>query len=190
MKALIYYILIGFLSSIILSCNRSSDSVKRAEKTNDSVFENDINKAFLNDADFVVMAFNSGLTEIEIGNMAQKNGLDQGVKNLGKQAVEDFSKMNETIKALAAKKNITIPTEVSKKSKKEIKEISERTGNIFDRAYTDRMIKGHVREIKIFEGAEKEASDLDIKSFASETLPILRKQLAAAEELKLRIPYY
>jgi putative membrane protein len=190
MKTLIYYILIGILSSTVLSCNRSSDSVKRAERTNDSVFGNDINKGFLNDADFVVTAFNIGLTEIKIGNIAQKNGLDQGVKDLGKQAIADYSKMNETLKTLSTKKDITLPTEIGKKSNKEVNEISERSGNIFDRAYTDLMIKKRAREIKTFEEAEKEASDLDIKTFASETLPMLRKQLTAAEELKLRIPYY
>lgn len=190
MKTLIYYVLIGILSSTVLSCNRSSDSVKRAERTNDSVFGKDINKGFLNDADFVVTAFNIGLTEIKIGNIAQKNGLDQGVKDLGKQAVENYTRMNETLTALATKKNITLPTELGKKSNKEVNEISGRSGNIFDRAYTDLMIKKRAREIRTFEEAEKKASDLDIKTFASETLPMFRKQLAATEELKLRIPYY
>lgn len=193
MKTLSYYILTGFISIAMFACNsatKSKDSVKRAEKTNDSVFKEDINHAFLNDADFVVVAFNAGLTEIEVGNIAQKNALDQEVKDLGKSTVDDFSKMNTSLKTLAAEKNITIPMEVGKKSKKEIAEISERTGNIFDRAYTELMIKEHVKEIKTFEEAEKKASDPDIKAFASETLPMLRKQLAVVEELKLRIPYY
>lgn len=193
MKTLSYYILTGFISIAMFACNsatKSKDSVKRAEKTNDSVFKEDINHAFLNDADFVVVAFNAGLTEIEVGNIAQKNALDQEVKDLGKSTVDDFSKMNTSLKTLAAEKNITIPMEVGKKSKKEIAEISERTGNIFDRAYTELMIKEHVKEIKAFEEAEKKASDPDIKAFASETLPMLRKQLAVVEELKLRIPYY
>jgi putative membrane protein len=177
----------------MFGCNnttKTKDSVKRAEKTNDSVFKGDINHAFLNDADFVVVAFNAGLTEIEVGNIAQKNALDQEVKDLGKSTVDDFSAMNTRLKELSTKKNITIPAVVGKKSNKEIKEISERTGNIFDRAYTELMIKEHVKEIKTFEEAEKKASDPDIKAFASETLPMLRKQLAVVEELKLRIPYY
>ena len=193
MKSLSYYILIGFISIIMFACNnttKTKDSVKRAEKTNDSVFKDDINHAFLNDADFVVVAFNAGLTEIEIGNIAQKNALDQEVKDLGKSIVDDFSKMNTRLKELSTEKNITIPTVVGKKSNKEIQEINERTGNVFDRAYTELMIKEHVKEIKTFEEAEKKASDPDIKAFASETLPMLRKQLASVEELKLRIPYY
>lgn len=193
MKTLGYYILTGFISIAMFGCNnttKTKDSVKRAEKTNDSVFKGDINHAFLNDADFVVVAFNAGLTEIEVGNIAQKNALDQEVKDLGKSTVNDFSAMNTRLKELSTKKNITIPAVVGKKSNKEIKEISERTGNIFDRAYTELMIKEHVKEIKTFEEAEKKASDPDIKAFASETLPMLRKQLAVVEELKLRIPYY
>lgn len=193
MKTLGYYILTGFISIAMFACNnttKTKDSVKRAEKTNDSVFKGDINHAFLNDADFVVVAFNAGLTEIEVGNIAQKNALDQEVKDLGKSTVDDFSAMNTRLKELSTKKNITIPAVVGKKSNKEIKEISERTGNIFDRAYTELMIKEHVKEIKTFEEAEKKASDPDIKAFASETLPMLRKQLAVVEELKLRIPYY
>lgn len=193
MKTLSYYILTGFISIAMFACNnttKTKDSVKRAEKTNDSVFKGDINHAFLNDADFVVVAFNAGLTEIEVGNIAQKNALDQEVKDLGKSNVDDFSAMNTRLKELSTKKNITIPAVVGKKSNKEIKEISERTGNIFDRAYTELMIKEHVKEIKTFEEAEKKTSDPDIKAFASETLPMLRKQLAVVEELKLRIPYY
>ena len=183
----------GLLSSSILACNnsnKSSDSVKKADKLNDSVFKNDINKEILNDADFMVSAFNTGLTEIEIGQLAQKNGLDQAVKDMGNSAVTDYSKMNETIKTLATKKSIVLPTETSKKSKKEIKELSEKSGNLFDRGYTKMLVEDRVKEIRTFENAEKDASDLDIKAIASETLPMLRKQLAAAEELKIKIPYY
>lgn len=190
MKTLSYFILIGFATMFTFACNNSSDSVKRAEKTNDSVFKKDVNSAFLNDADFVVQAFNSGLTEVDAGNIAKENALDQGAKDLGKAAVDDFSKMNENIKILSAKKNITLPADEGEKSKKEVEKISEKTGNIFDRAYVEMMIENHVKEIRHFEEAEKEASDPDIKSFASETLPMLRKQLASSEELKLRIPYY
>lgn len=193
MKTLSYYLLIGFMFMNALACNQSTksqDSVKSAEKKNDSVFKKDVNSAFLNDADFVVLAYNSGLTEIEMGKIAQKNAMDQEVKDLGKSTVDDFAKMNARIKEFSAKKDITIPTIPGKKSQKKIGDLKERTGNIFDRAYTETMIEEHVKEIKTFEDAEKEASDLEIKAFASETLPMLRKHLAAAEDLKLRIPYY
>jgi putative membrane protein len=189
MKALSYYILIGLFISLY-SCNSSTqkDSVKKDE--NENVFKERENSAFLNDADFITMAFNWSLTEIELGNVAQKNALDKGVKNLGRLAVDDFSKMNETLTVLADNKNISLPSEIGRKSKKEIEEMSKRSGNIFDRAYTERMITSHSKEIRHFEDAANEASDFDIKSFASETLPTLRKHLAEAEALKLRIPYY
>ena len=76
MKTLGYYFLIGFASLSLSACtntNNSKDSVKEAEKANDLTFEKDIDAAFLNDADFVVLSYNSGLTEIEIWNIPQSN---------------------------------------------------------------------------------------------------------------------
>lgn len=189
MKTLRY---LGLIALVLFSCTNSPktvDSVKKADKINDLTFKDDANKEFLNDADFVVEAYNIGLTEIELGTIAQQNGSDLAVKHAGEEAVRDYSKMNESLKTLADKKNITVPTIPGKKSVKAIKEIKERSGNIFDRAYTKRMVYAHTREIKTFEDAVEKATDMDIKTFASETLPMLKRQLIAAEELKVRIPY-
>ena len=57
------------------------------------------------------------------------------------------------------------------------KKLNEKTGKDFDNAYCKLMVDGHTSAVALFEKASVESTDAEIKSWATEILPILRTHL-------------
>ena len=54
------------------------------------------------------------------------------------------------------------------------KDLNDKSGNEFDKAYIEMMVNDHKNAIKIFEKASTDSDDYDIKTWALNTLPTLR----------------
>jgi putative membrane protein len=141
-------------------------------------------KAEKGDIQFAIDAASGGVTEVELGRLAQKKGYDPRVKNFGAMMVKDHSKANDELQALAKAKNITLPASVLPADQKVIDELTTKEGRDFDRMYVKDMIDDHKNDIKTFEHASKNCQDPDIKAFASKTLPVLRNHLDAINTIK------
>ena len=65
------------------------------------------------DASFYKHAAEGGIAEVDAGRLAQDKGNSQQVKDFGAMMVKDHTAANEKLQALAASKNITLPTSAS-----------------------------------------------------------------------------
>src|SRR5690606_27140709 len=154
-----------------------------ANEVNDSLSNNEM-MADKDDADFAVKAADGGLAEVSAGQLAVKNASNQDVNDFGQMMIDDHSKANEELKALASQKGITLPTATSDEKTNDLQKLSEKTGADFDKAFMDQMVKDHKKTIDLFEKAEKNAKDADIRAFAQKTLPTLRSHLDRAQQLQ------
>jgi len=195
MKKLCYSIVFVFIAWSLQACNnnRSQDSVSLADKANkedDTVDFRPVpdlgveNIDTYSDADFAVKAADGGLLEVQLGKIALTNASTQGVKDFGQMMVDDHSKANKELMAIAEQKEIVLPSVPGDENVKHIKDLNEKKGNDFDKDYIDMMVDDHKEDIALFEMASTRALDVDIKAFANKTLPVLKKHLAAAESLK------
>ena len=137
--------------------------------------------------DFAKEAAEGGMMEVQLGNIAEKNASSQSVKDFGKMMVDDHSKINDNMKDLAAKKNVTLPTTVSSDQQKEIDKLSKKTGNDFDKNYVSMMIDDHKKDIAAFKKSGDKITDPDFKDFVIKTLPILQKHLDSIQAIKKRM---
>jgi putative membrane protein len=97
--------------------------------------------------------------------------------------IDDHGKANNELKALAAKKNVTLPADEG--SHKTVKDrLTPLTGTAFDKAYVDAMLTDHNNDIKAFEYQANSGSDPEVKAFAAKTLPTLKKHLEAIEAVR------
>lgn len=96
--------------------------------------------------------------------------------------VKDHGKTNEALKALAASKNIALPSSVNEDHQKLINELTPLRGPEFDEKYMKMMVDDHREDIELFEKATK-LNDSDISAFAEKTLPVLKKHLTAAQKI-------
>ncbi len=175
-------LLLSFASALFLlmvtfaSCNNSPKDTKDvAEEHNDAKFAN----AKEDDAEFLVNAEEINLEEIQLGRLAQTRGTTARVKELGKMMETDHSKASEDLKALAAKKEITIPTTLTDDGISASKDLTDTKGSDFNKDYIDKMISGHKDAISKFEKASSDAADPDIRNWAASMLPVFRQHLDA-----------
>lgn len=134
-------------------------------------------------AQFMTKVTNVGMTEVELGQLAQTNASSQRVKDFGNMMVKDHTTAGNTLKDLAGRKGVTLPSSLDESSMKHKTDLSAKQGKSFDKDYIKMMIDGHKQTIKDFEDMEKNSKDPDIKSFATSTLPTLRMHLDSAEAI-------
>jgi putative membrane protein len=170
---------VAMLTSVIFlaSCENNQkpdDSKEVAEERNDDRFDNNKQE---NDAQFLVNVAEINLEEIRLGQLAQQKGQTPHVKELGKMMEDAHSKSQNDLTALAARKNIAIPTRPTDDAQDSYEKLTDKTGTDFDKSYADRTVDGHEDAIKKFEKAADDANDPDIKSWAAASLPDLRAHL-------------
>ncbi|GAB3225562.1 DUF4142 domain-containing protein [Algoriphagus aestuariicola] len=176
-------LLLGMLA--LASCeNKSTDSEEIAEEQNEEKFED--NKAE-KDAEFAVAAADGGMLEVQLGKLAQSNGASDAVKMLGEMMANDHSKANDELKALASQKNISLPTGLSEDSQESYNDLAEKTGEEFDEAYTEFMVKDHEKDIDEFKKQAENGYDADLKSWAAGKVPTLEQHLARAKQAEAAV---
>jgi len=164
-----------FLMLTLASCNntKTKDTKEVAEDHNDAKFTNTKE----DDADFLVSAAEINLEDIQLGKLAQTRGTSAQVKELGKMLETEHTKALADLQALAAKKQITIPTTLTDDGMSANKKLMDTKASDFDKEYADRMVSGHKDAISKFEKASTDANDADIRNWASSMLPALREHL-------------
>jgi len=167
---------------LVSSCSpkksENEDSKEVAKEQNDAKFDDtDVEK----DSEFAVKAADAGMLEVQLGKLAQEKGVSKEVKDLGKMMVDDHSKANEELKALAQTKNITLPMSLSEDCQKKYDKIAAKSGQEFDDAFTDHMVKDHKDDIDIFQKEADKGNDPDIKQWAAGKIATLEHHLDMAK---------
>ena len=140
-------------------------------------------KASAIDTAFIAKAAEGGMAEVEMGKLAEKNGQREDVKSFGSQMARDHGKANENLKSIAAKMNVPLPDKLSAKHQGAIDNLSKTVGPAFDTGYIARMVVEHEKTLLLFEGAQSQVSNEDLKKFIAETLPVVRSHLAIVKKM-------
>ena len=129
------------------------------------------------DATFYKKAAEGGIAEVEMGKLAQGKSSNASVKEFGAMMVTDHSAANEKLKALAAKKNIKLPTSPSVGQMASKTKLEALSGDTFDKSYIKGMVEDHQEDIKEFQTEANSGQDPDAKAYAAATLPTLKAHL-------------
>lgn len=136
------------------------------------------------DQTFVTHAAADGTAEVALGQLALQKSSSTQTKQLAQHIVDDHTKANEQLVALARQKQITVTPEPDAAAKQKMDKLQQLNGEAFDRAYAQAMVKDHEKAIQLFTKASNGAKDADIKQFATQTLPVLKNHLQMARELR------
>ena len=180
MKKRILCFLMSALMLTLVSCGTKDgreDSTEVAEDQNEERLDNKTE----DDAEFAVEAANLGMMEVQAGTLALTKATSPQVKQFAQMMVDDHTKANNELKALAQQKNITLPTVLGDAHQRKLDNLKEKTGAEFDKEYMDLMVKDHKEAIDEFEDAAEDDSNAEVKSWASSKLAALRQHLEHAE---------
>jgi putative membrane protein len=129
------------------------------------------------------------MAEIALGTAASQKATMPDVKSLANRMVADHSKASDELKSLAAKKGVTLPTEMAREPKSEQDKLMKLSGHQFDKEYADFMVKDHEQDLKDFQKAAKDAKDPDVKSWAAKMVPILQEHLNTAKQIDAKVKH-
>jgi putative membrane protein len=181
-------------SVIIYACNGNSNNNINDNDSATSMMSdtNGMNHTIASDTgmvnndtkDFINEAATGGMMEVELGNIAIKNAASDKVKEFGKLMVEDHTKINNQLKDLASGKGIELPATVTNNQQLDIDKLKKETGSDFDKDYVSMMVDDHQKDIDAFKDAADKTTDPNIKSFITNTIPILQKHLNAIQAIQ------
>ena len=133
------------------------------------------------DQQFVRRVAANGLMDVELGKLATKKALSNDVKKYGQQMIDDHTKASDHLRQLAAKKGMALAPKLAGSALATRNRLNKFSGDQFDAAYMEEMLKDHKQDVEDFRRESKMTSDPDIRGFVSETLPILEDHLKKAE---------
>jgi putative membrane protein len=136
------------------------------------------------DTEFMKKAAQAGTMEIEASKMAQQQASDSAVKDFAARMVKDHQAAADELKQLASRKKVALPATPDASDRATLDALKGLNGTAFDRRYADSVgVQAHMQAVDLFRQASQSASDTDVKSFASKTLPTLEHHLDMARNL-------
>ncbi len=137
--------------------------------------------------EFVNEAAQGGMSEVQLGSLAIEHAGSDAVRHFGQMMVSDHSLANSELKALAKRKNMDLPAEVSSSQKSISDKLAKLNGAEFDKEYVDTMVKDHEDDVKEFQSQADKSKDEDVKAYAAKTLPTLQKHLQLIRDIKSKM---
>ena len=139
------------------------------------------------DREFVNKATTGNLAEIELGRVAAQRAARPSVRSFGERMVTDHGRSSAELASLARSKGIEVPTALEPSQQAMRDRLSALSGNDFDRAYMSEMVRDHTEDIALFERAAETSTDPDLKTWATQSLPMLREHLALARQVNSEV---
>ena len=142
-----------------------------------------------NPSDFMQDAAKGGIAEVQMGQLAMKNGGSADVKKYGQMLVTDHKKANDELAALAKKKGIVIEAKdvKNKDASNDEQDMAKLKGADFDKEFIDHAVKDHEKDVDEFQKQADKSDDADLKAFAAKTLPTLQKHLDQAKSIQAKL---
>lgn len=160
--------------SLTVSCShKPEDSKDMAENMNDEKFEGKAEK----NAEKLVDAYSSNLFEVRVSENASLNATTPEVKNLAMMLVEKHNQMNQEVQALATKKQVSLPTDLTDDQKNDIEKLAQKRGVEYDKAYTEKMKEKHEDAIRTYEKIADKCDDPEIRDWAAKNVTEVRSHL-------------
>lgn len=175
-----FIMLFTLLSVGITSCTRDNSETntqKDAENRNDQKFNN----ADETDAKFIVDAYAAGMKEIRVSERVKDQLATADARSLATMMISEHTAINNKLRALAASKQISLPTDLTTGEENDINDLAKKSGNDLDKAYTNALISDHEDAVKLFDKASSNALDAEIRDLFEDNLPKIRMHLEMAK---------
>lgn len=134
------------------------------------------------DKEFMMSAAHSDQNEIQQSKMALAKGVTGMAKEMANKMIADHTKSTADLKAIAAKKSVTLPTDMDAEHKAMAPAMEKLSGKAFEEKYMAQMVTDHQKTANTMAAFEKMTSDADLKAFIGKTLPVVEQHLGMAKQ--------
>ncbi|MGE5640062.1 MAG: DUF4142 domain-containing protein [Clostridia bacterium] len=124
------------------------------------------------------------MAEVAAGKLAAEKAKSDDVKKFGQQMQDDHGQNLSEVQKLAQAKGIDLPSQPKKKDQALAKKLESQSGDRFDKAYMDAMVKDHKEDVKKLNAAAKSAKDPEIKATLEKTAQTVQGHLKMAQDIQ------
>lgn len=132
-------------------------------------------------------ASQSNIAEIEEGRLALTHSHNAEVQAFGNRLVQDHSKAEDALEALAASQGVKLPTKPDAKEQLQIAQLGNLQGAAFDRLFAASEVGAHQKAITQMSRAESEVRNPALEAWVKESLPVLQEHLQLARNLPSQV---
>ena len=138
------------------------------------------NKLSTQDRAFLTDAAQETLTEVYMGRIGQVRGTATSVRDYSQRLIDDDTKENNGLKALAKQKGVSLPPDGFSTLPRSL---TSKAGADFDKAFAAAQVTDEQKDIAEFEKEANSGSDPDVKAWAKNNLTVLRADLNLAKSI-------
>ena len=129
------------------------------------------------DRRFLMEAASGNLFEIRSSELAIQKGVAGDTAQAANAILADHSQMGQELQQLASRKGISVPAQLMPKHQAQLERLRAAAASEFESQYRQIQLQAHQEAISLFERAERDAQDPDVRSLAQRSLPKLREHL-------------
>lgn len=139
--------------------------------------------------EFAKKAAAMGMAEVEMGKLGSQKATDPEVKAYAQKMVEDHTKANKELMALAKQKGLETPTEPDMMHKGMMKKFEmQKADNDFNHDFMEQMVSDHEKAIELYQSAANDTDvDPELRALAKKSLPTLQQHLKEAQRLEQKL---
>jgi putative membrane protein len=125
----------------------------------------------------------ANLAEIATGKLAVAKAQSPDVRRFGQLMIEDHSMLQREGAAVATANGWPVPSRPDERHQAAAKKLESMSGESFDRAYMEQMVKDHAQTLQLLERTAQEANDKQLRGVAQKAIPHVRQHLDLAKRL-------
>ncbi len=126
----------------------------------------------------------ANMSEIALAKLAQSKTSDEKVRNFAQRMIDDHSKAQEQLQALAQTKGVQLPTAPDAKHQALEKKFNALSGQEFDRQYMQQAgMRAHRQAHNLLERISTRAQSPELKTLAADMLPTIDQHTQMAQQM-------
>ena len=135
--------------------------------------------------DFVTIAAQSDMLEIESSKLALQKSDNEKTKTFAQTMIDDHTATSTELKGLVSsgKAQADAPSALDKAHQAKLDKLAKLQGKDFTKQYDDMQLSAHKDAVWLFDHYSKDGDNADLKAFAAKHLTALKQHLEMAKEL-------
>lgn len=134
------------------------------------------------DQEFLTKAIQAGVAEVRLSELALEKAQNEDVRAFAERMVQDHTAANQRLLGLAERAGETRPMEMDQKHQAMLQQLSQLSGEQFDRQYMQGQVQDHQAAVALF-STEANQPTGPVDALAGELLPALQQHLEMAQEI-------
>jgi putative membrane protein len=135
------------------------------------------------DRHFVRKAEDGYMLEAALGERAAERAASADIQRFGRMMANCNTFAGNRLMEIAKNNDLEVHTDMDREDREAILHLSKMEGPDFDREYMNQVIKDQEDNVKLFEQMAKEVTNPDLKCYAQQTIPLLRRHLQMARDI-------